>query len=646
MLSLWKKIAFYLSQLKSSWKSYLLHPITIGLILVSFNYMPDSWMEAQKLKNIQSNQEYEKTNAQKIENSKLTTKSFDEASEIKIIMDSNGLIDELIIVSPNDKKVLIKINSFVLDTFYKADLERNKSKVVTVSKSYYADAPKSLTYYFLYAANTIFPMIGAIILLVYIVSHKIMPGNKKSVPWVAPQDIKGDIDTLIGMEDIKKEVKQVVDFFKNRSEYAKHGIEKNMNVMFSGPAGTGKSKLASYLAKELNLPLFHIAGSSLETGFVGGGSSTLESVYAEACAKKKAVIFLDEAQSLFMKRSGTGRKYDDDTANTFLSILDGVNTKADADIVWVVASNFDQHNLEMDEAMLRRFQMKVNFRLPNKAERKSIIQFYLNKKDKECFDPSVDIDLDSLSELTANLAPAILETICEKASYIAIERKEKISTKIMLNAFERVTVGLTDRATSQSLDKLRRTISVHELGHFIIQYKHALDEIGGFDKQQLLKKIPVLKISTESISSVGALGYVLNKQEDAHLKTKLDLEHEIMSLYGGVAAEEVFFGKNNITTGSSNDIEKATKIINTMVNELDMYSNFKLNLSAVGLDTVKKVDKMQELSEKLYSKTLSIVSENENLISHLTSILISEYVLSLEEILDKIHEYHTSRKQT
>ena len=82
-----------------------------------------------------------------------------------------------------------------------------------------------------------------------------------------------------------------------------------------------------------------------------------------------------------------------------------------------------------------------------------------------------------------------------------------------------------------------------------------------------------------------------------------------------------------------------------MVNELDMYSNFKLNLSAVGLDTVKKVDKMQELSEKLYSKTLSIVSENENLISHLTSILISEYVLSLEEILDKIHDYHTSRKQ-
>lgn len=641
MSKFWKKILFYVSQLKSSWKSILKNPLVLGIVLISFYYMPESWTEAERIKNLQYSQEYEKNNAQKMEDSKLNSKSFDTASQIKIITDNNGLIDEIILVEPNNKKLSMKINSFVLDTFYKQDLERNKSKVVTLPKSYYADAPKSLKYYALYVASTIFPTIGFILIAIYIVSTKVFPTNKKSVPWVAPQDIKGDIQTLIGMEDIKKEVKQVVDFFKNRSEYAKHGIDKNMNVMFSGPAGTGKSKLAAYLAKELNLPLFHIAGSSLETGYVGGGSSTLESVYKEACSKNKAVIFLDEAQNLFMKRKGKHSKWEDDTANTFLSILDGVKTNTDADIVWVVASNFDQHSLEMDEAMLRRFQMKVNFRLPNKSERKSILQFYLNKKEKECFDPSVDIDLDSLSELTANLAPAILETICEKASYLAIERKEKISTKIMFDAFERVTVGLTDRATSQSLDKLRRTISVHELGHFIIQYTHALTEIGSFDKQKLLKKIPVLKISTESISSVGALGYVLNKQEDAHLKTKKELEHEIMSLYGGVAAEEVFFGENNITTGSSNDIEKATKIINTMVNELDMYSTYKLNLSAVGLDTVKKVDKMQELSQSLYEKTLSVVRQNKQLIEYLTDTLISDYVLSLEEILNKIQEYNT-----
>lgn len=627
-------------QLKASWKAWLTHPITIGLFLLSFNLLPESLFEAEKIKTMRSNEAYEKQNAQKMEDSRITAKSFDDASEIKVIMDNNGLIEELVITTKEDKKVLMKLNSFVLDTFYKQALERNKDKVLTVSKAYYSSAPKSITYYLLYIATNLLPLLGVLVIGIYIMTKKVLHSNKKDVPWVAPQDIKGDIQTLIGMEDIKKEVKQVVDFFKNRAEYAKHGIEKNMNVMFSGPAGTGKSKLAAYLAKELNLPLYHIAGSSLETGYIGGGSSTLESVYKAACLKKKAVIFLDEAQNLFMKRKGKHSKWEDDTANTFLSILDGVKTNTDADIVWVVASNFDQHSLEMDEAMLRRFQMKVNFRLPNKSERKSILQHYLSKKEKECFDPRITIDLEGLSELTANLAPAILETICEKASYLAIERKEKISTKIMFDAFERVTVGLTDRATSQSLDKLRKTISVHELGHFIVQYDIALKEIGEYNKQELLKKIPVLKISTESISSVGALGYVLNKQEDSQLKTKQELEQTVMSLYGGVAAEEVFFGKNNITTGSSNDIAKATKIINTMVNELDMYSAYKLNLSAVGLDSIRKIDKMQELSQSLYEKTLSIIIDNKSLIGHLTHDLLEEYVLSLEEIIDRIDSFN------
>ena len=640
MQTFFKKVMFYLVQLKASWKAWLTHPITIGLFLLSFNLLPESLFEAEKIKTMRSNEAYEKQNAQKMEDSRITAKSFDDASEIKVIMDNNGLIEELVITTKEDKKVLMKLNSFVLDTFYKQALERNKDKVLTVSKAYYSSAPKSITYYLLYIATNLLPLLGVLVIGIYIMTKKVLHSNKKDVPWVAPQDIKGDIQTLIGMEDIKKEVKQVVDFFKNRAEYAKHGIEKNMNVMFSGPAGTGKSKLAAYLAKELNLPLYHIAGSSLETGYIGGGSSTLESVYKAACSKKKAVIFLDEAQNLFMKRKGKHSKWEDDTANTFLSILDGVKTNTDADIVWVVASNFDQHNLEMDEAMLRRFQMKVNFRLPNKSERKSILQHYLSKKEKECFNPSITIDLEGLSELTANLAPAILETICEKASYLAIERKEKISTKIMFDAFERVTVGLTDRATSQSLDKLRKTISVHELGHFIVQYDIALKEIGEYNKQELLKKIPVLKISTESISSVGALGYVLNKQEDSQLKTKQELEQTVMSLYGGVAAEEVFFGKNNITTGSSNDIAKATKIINTMVNELDMYSAYKLNLSAVGLDSIKKIDKMQELSQSLYEKTLSIIIDNKSLIGHLTQGLLEEYVLSLEEIIDRIDSFN------
>ena len=143
--------------------------------------------------------------------------------------------------------------------------------------------------------------------------------------------------------------------------------------MFSGPAGTGKTKLASYLAKELNLPILFHSAANLETGFVAGGSNTLGAHRRMAKRRKRCIVFLDEAQDLFMKRGGH-RKFDDDTQNMLLAILDGVRTKSEAEIIWIVASNFNSESMPMDEAMLRRFQMKVDFRLPNKEERRSIIE--------------------------------------------------------------------------------------------------------------------------------------------------------------------------------------------------------------------------------------------------------------------------------
>ncbi|RYF40638.1 MAG: ATP-binding protein, partial [Comamonadaceae bacterium] len=199
-----------------------------------------------------------------------------------------------------------------------------------------------------------------------------LKGQFKSLKFIEPSQVHGSLEDLVGMDDIKAEVAQLKDQYQRRAEYAEYGINKPFNVMFSGPAGTGKTKLASYLAKELNLPILFHSAANLETGFVAGGSNTLSRIAAMAKRRKRCIVFLDEAQDLFMKRGGH-RKFDDDTQNSLLAILDGVRTRSEAEVIWIVASNFNSEQLQMDEAMLRRFQMKVDFRMPNREERLGII---------------------------------------------------------------------------------------------------------------------------------------------------------------------------------------------------------------------------------------------------------------------------------
>jgi cell division protease FtsH len=240
-------------------------------------------------------------------------------------------------------------------------------------------------------------------------------GQFKSLKFIEPAQVHGSIDDLVGMDDIKAEVAQIKDQYQRRAEYAEYGIFRPFNVMFSGPAGTGKTKLASYLAKELQLPILFHSAANLETGFVAGGSNTLSRIMAMAKRRKHCIVFLDEAQDLFMKRGGR-RKFDDDTANTLLSVLDGVRSKNEAEIIWIVASNFNSETMQMDEAMLRRFQMKVDFRMPNREERLAIIGHYLGSRADKVLP---DLDLRHLVEVTEGRSPDDLETIVNQAGITA-----------------------------------------------------------------------------------------------------------------------------------------------------------------------------------------------------------------------------------
>ena len=475
-----------------------------------------------------------------------------------------------------------------------------------------------------------------ICLIIYALKFGI-PGMGMSAAVIMPDKLKGSMDDLIGMEDIKQEVLHLEDMIRNRSEYQSHNIDKPFNVMLTGPAGTGKTKLVGYLAKKLNVPLIQASGSALESGYVGGGSKALNALYRKACARGSCIIFLDEAQTLFVPRGRGEKKWEDDTANTLLGLLDGVKSDKGANVIWVVASNFDDASTEMDEAMLRRFSVKINFRLPNKGERNALLKSFLGRKKDGLVDWN-DLDLGQVAEMTANLSPALLENVVERASMISIQEKSIINTDLMFRAFERATLGLTDRATTAEKHKQRERVALHELGHFFMQIDPYLRQ--GLSLEEVKAKSHLLKISTESVSKLGALGYVLNSGDDVSLRTLEELEQDVIQLYGGVAAEELFYGARGISVGSQNDIEKATKMLNLMVNRLSMYSRSKLDYTQLKNDggSEHSVRQVEEKSDELYSYTLGAIRDYKAVIESIKDTLLDQYVLSKDAVFELLEE--------
>ena len=471
-------------------------------------------------------------------------------------------------------------------------------------------------------------------------------GQFKALKFVEPSQVRGDIGELVGMDDIKTEVAQIKDQYQRRQAYADYGVNKTFNVMFSGPAGTGKTKLASYLAKELQLPILFHSAANLETGYVGGGSQTLTRILAMAKRRKRCIVFLDEAQDLFMKRGGN-RKFDDDTQNMLLAVLDGVRTKADAEIIWIVASNFNQETQPMDEAMLRRFQMKVDFRLPNREERHAIICHYLAQRADKLDD---GMDLRHLVEITESRSPADLETIVNQAGIIAVQAGDKIGEGTLMQAAERVLVGNVTERTTKERERDRRVIAVHEWGHFLVDFIRERELAQG-SWEAIQAEMKTIKISLKANPRNNALGFVFHKQGNNLLKTKSDIEHDVRVLLGGMANEELFFGEEGTTNGAHNDITRVTKLLHHAVAEMGMYRKTRLNYGALDSQgTGRNLDDetrmlMERQSERLYGETRSQLARLKPLTEHLAGKLMEAGEMSLRDALFEIRSFEAACQQ-
>ena len=462
--------------------------------------------------------------------------------------------------------------------------------------------------------------------------------SRKSLRMIPPNKIKGDIGELIGMEDIKQELSRISHFLQNREECKAYGIDRPNNILFSGPPGTGKTKLAGYLAKQLHLPILFHSAANLETGFVNGGGQTLEQILAMAKKAKRCIVFLDEAQDLFMQRGKGSRKFDDDTQNMLLAILDGVRTVDSTEIIWVVASNFNANTMNMDEAMLRRFQLKIDFRLPNPAEREAIFKHYLSKaKDKLC----ADLDLETAVCLTEGCSPADIESIVYSAGMKAASDKALITTGLLLSSLERMLVGNTDEETTSGRERERRIIALHEIGHFLVD---AIDACGGdLAKAGSAKdRIHTIKISLKANARNNALGFVFKKPRSGMLQTKKEFETEVMRFFGGMANEQTHFGADGVTNGAYSDIAEATRLIDRAVRGLGLYKNSKINLSCLApshlAHEVSQEDRqiMESVSAELYDKTLAMLAPCKELSETLAQELMARTEMTGEEMLELI----------
>ena len=472
-----------------------------------------------------------------------------------------------------------------------------------------------------------------------------LKGQFKSLKFLEPAQVHGSLDDLVGMDDIKAEVAQIKDQYQRRAAYAEYGISKPFNVMFSGPAGTGKTKLASYLAKELNLPILFHSAANLETGFVAGGSNTLTRIVAMAKRRKRCIVFLDEAQDLFMKRGGH-RKFDDDTQNTLLAVLDGVRTKSEAEIIWIVASNFNSESMQMDEAMLRRFQMKVDFRMPNKEERLAIIGHYLAQRADKVLP---DLDLRHMVEVTEGRSPADLETIVNQAGITAVQVGGMIGSDTLMQAAERVMVGNVNANTTNERERDRRIIAIHEWGHFLVDFELERKRAGG-EWEAIQADMKTIKISLKANPRNNALGFVFHKQGANLLKTKGDIEHDVRVLLGGMANEELFFGEEGTTNGAHNDITRVTKLLHHAVAEMGMYRKTRLNFGALANDGHgggRNLDEetrsiMEAQSERLYGETKALLARLTPLTEHLAGKLMDKGEMSLKEALFEIRSFEAA----
>ena len=430
---------------------------------------------------------------------------------------------------------------------------------------------------------------------------------------------------VAGIEEAKQELKEVVDFLKEPEKFRKIGAKIPKGVLLLGEPGTGKTLLAKAVAGEAKVPFFSMSGSEFVEMFVGVGASRVRDLFSEARKNSPCIVFIDEIDAVGRKRGtgqGGGNDEREQTLNQLLVEMDGFGT--DETIIVLAATNRAD---VLDKALRRpgRFDRQVVVDMPDIKGREEILKVHAKGKKF-----ASDVDFKIIAKKTAGMAGADLANILNEGAILAArEGRTEITMADLEEASEKVQMGPEKRSKVVS-ETDKKIVAYHESGHAIVNFV-----VGGEDKVHKITMIP----------RGQAGGYTLSLPAEQRLVySKKYFMDEIAIFFGGRAAEEIIFGKDNITSGASNDIQVATSFAQQMVTKLGMSEKFgpilldgtregdMFQSKYYSEQTGKEIDdEIRSIINERYQKALSILNENRNKLEEVTRILLEKETIMGDE---------------
>lgn len=486
--------------------------------------------------------------------------------------------------------------------------------------------------------TSILPMLVAVVVL--IVFFTMMNGQNggsnakmmnfgKSRAKLSMGDGTVTLKDVAGLQEEKEELEEIVEFLKDPAKFTKVGARIPKGVLLEGAPGTGKTLLAKAIAGEAGVPFFSISGSDFVEMFVGVGASRVRDLFEEAKHHAPCIVFIDEIDAVARRRgTGMGGGHDEreQTLNQLLVEMDGFGVN-EGIIVLAATNRVDI----LDPAILRpgRFDRKITVNRPDVAGREEILRVHAKNKPL-----AEDVDLKKVAQTTAGFTGADLENLLNEASIVAAkENRTYVIQKDIEKAFIKVGLGVEKKSRVIS-DKEKRITAFHEAGHAILF--HVLPDV---DPVHMISIIP---------TGLGAAGYTMPLPEkDEMFLTKSHMLQDIMVSLGGRIAEEIVF--NDITTGASNDIQKATKTARNMVTRYGMSEklgviNYENDDDEVfiGKDLAHakshselisgKIDtEVKDIVDDCYRKAKEIILEHMDVLNKCAELLLEKEKIGREE---------------
>ncbi len=551
--------------------------------------------------------------------------------------------DKLVITPKKEESkypIFDQLTKDVTMTYYTGIVEDESlsARLYAAKVKFSSEIPDTASALFWNFVLTIVLPFGGIFLLMFFMTRKISKGGglmgigKSNAKMYVEKETGVTFKDVAGQDEAKESLQEVVDFLHNPKKYTEVGAKLPKGALLVGPPGTGKTLLAKAVAGEAKVPFFSVSGSEFVEMYVGVGASRVRDLFKQAQAMAPCIVFIDEIDAIGKSRDNVmgGNDEREQTLNQILAEMDGFDTGKG--LLLLAATNRPE---VLDPALLRpgRFDRRIIVDKPDLKGRIDTLK--VHSKDVKMDET---VDLEAIALATSGAVGSDLANMINEAAITAVKHGRKVVSQAdLFEAVEVVLVGKEKKDRIMNAEE-RRIVSYHEVGHALVSALQKDSE-------------PVQKITIVP-RTMGALGYVMQTpEEEKYLNTKSELEAMLVEFLAGRAAEELVF--DTVTTGASNDIERATQLARSMVTQYGMSEHFGLmGLESIqhryldgravltcGEATAADIDnEVMKMLKSAYEEAKKLLSENREALDKIADYLIERETITGKEFMQLLRE--------